>query len=89
MYIFADMPREDPQLVPIKLDHEKASQKANLSKEGTFEKIERIDRREHASCEVLHFLKKCEARRSEQRPPPKRVLWENRPRWNGSIINLI
>lgn len=86
--MFADMPRDNSQLMLVKLSRVDVSQKALLSKEETSKKIERIDRREHASCQVYRFLKKCEARRSEQRPPPKRALWENRPRWNGTIIDL-
>ena len=88
VHMFADVLRDTYQLGLIKLSRVDVSQKAHLSKEEIFEKIESIDRREHAPCQVYRFLKKCEACRSEQCPPPKRVLWENRPRWNGGIINL-
>ena len=36
---------------------------------------------------VLEKLKQCKQRRSEQ-PRPKRIAWEKRPKWNGSITNL-
>ena len=86
--MFADLPRDDTRLVPIKLRRVDVREMAHLSKEDIFRMIESIDRIESASSRVCQFLSKCRARRSKQRPPPKRVLWENRPRSNGSITNL-
>ena len=43
---------------------------------------------ELANGEVKYFLAKCEERRLKSKGrQPNMILWENRPRWNGSTIN--
>ena len=37
--------------------------------------------------DVEEFLDQCRERRKDQ-PIHKRIPWEKRPKWNGSIINL-
>ena len=86
--MFADMPRDDAQLVPMKFRRVDARERTHLSKEEIFRMTESSDRFESASIRVSQFLRECRALRAKQRPPPKRVLWENRPRWNGGIIDL-
>ena len=43
---------------------------------------------EDARFDVERFLRNCEARRAAQRPPRNRIAWENRPKLEGTIINL-
>ena len=87
--MFADMSRDDPQIVPRTYSRRGASWKVHLSKEEMDEKIRALVKIEHSGAHVWRFLRTCEARRSQQRPPPKRITWENRPEWNGNIIDLI
>ena len=87
--MFSDVPRDGPQILPLTYDRRAASWKAHLSKGETYRKIDGMDRSEHASMRVERFLRNCEERRSQQHPPPKKVVWENRLKWNSSIINLI
>lgn len=77
-----------PPRVPRRLGRHVASGEALLSNEVRIERGEARNRLENARCDVERFLERCEARRSQQRLPPNRISWRNRPRWNGSITNL-
>ena len=60
----------------------------SLSKEEKQEIIMVEYRIVDADSDVKRFLGTCEARRSKQRPPPKRISWENRPKWDGKVIEM-
>ena len=85
--MFADVPRDDTQLVPIKLSRVDDVRRLIYPKAEIFRMIEGMDRMEFALSRVSQFLSKCRARRSEQHPPPKRVLWENP--LGGMAVSLI
>ena len=87
--VFKGMPRDDPRNVPRTLNHRQdVRRKAYLSKEEGYEKMRERSRLAFAEFHVERFLRKREERRSQQRPPPKRITWENRPKWNGVIADL-
>lgn len=86
--MLACAPPGRPRLAPRKFRRKKALWNALLSKEEMQGTIRAEYGIEGADLNVQRFLGTCEARRSMQRPPPKRISWENRPKWDGSMINL-
>ena len=85
--MFADMRRDNTQLVPDKLSRVDASMNIHLSKEESFGVVESIDRREYASCRVYQFLSNCRTHWSEQRPPP--IGFYGRTALGGMVASLI
>ena len=61
---------------------------ALLSKEERWRRFDEDDRVRYAFGEADRSLTDCEERRSIQRLPPSGIAWENRPKWDGEIINL-
>ena len=64
------------------------SQTALLSKEEGLRRIDVWDGRGFAFCEVGRFLGECDECRVAQRPPLSSIVWKNRPKWDGEIIDL-
>ena len=79
---------DDSQFRPRHFSPQDRSMKALLSKEERLRRRGAERRVEDASFDVRRLLLKCEARRATQRPPPSRISCENRPKWDGGIINL-
>ena len=78
-----------PPVVAPKFGRWESPRTAHLPKDETMSKIRPRSEMEFADDGVRYFLARCEERRGKSKErPPKRVSWENRPRWNGSIINL-
>ena len=71
--------------VPRRLGRQGASRMALLSKEERPERRKARYRLDDAKCGVERFLENCEARRSQQRPPPNRISW--RTGLNGMIVS--
>ena len=70
------------------LSRTEASYKVILSKEEMQEARDIRNRLEDVGCDVKRFRMKCEARRSQQCPPPSKVSRGNRHKWGSEIINL-
>ena len=87
--MYSELPGDDVQLASFRYEVTVARWKSHLSKDGKRMRIRHETRLACTDALVQRFLRKCEERRLKLPQPPKRIAWENRPKWNGVITNLI
>ena len=88
MSMFAEVSRDDQQIVPRTHNKKGARRIVYVSFGERLVKVEEGERLDYCSIRADRFCRKCEECRAQQPPPPTRIIFEKRPPWNGVITRL-